>query len=570
MSTIDWIVLIGTLTFIVSYGVWKTRLADKNIEGYLKGDNKERWWMMGLSIMATQASAITFLSTPGQAYEDGMRFIQFYLGLPLAMIIIAATIIPNYYRLKVYTAYEYLESRFDLKCRLLAAFLFLVQRGLSTGITIYAPSIILSTILGWSLQITILVMGLLVTIYTVSGGTRAVSVTHQQQMAIMLCGMVLAGITVMYMLPADISFNQAVQVAGKMGKLNLIDFKFNWDDRYNFWSGILGGSFVALSYFGADQSQVGRYLSGESISQSRLSVLFNGLLKIPMQFLILFIGVLVFLFYQFHQPPIFFNQVEKNKLIDSVHAPALKQLETEYSSNFRQKQQQVNQLVEALKTDNEAQINAVQRALTATETQGKDLRKQVSSLLQKVDPKGDTRDTDYVFITFIITYLPHGLIGLLIAVIFSAGMSSTAAGLNSLGSTTVIDFYKRTIRPEASSRHYVFMSKIFTIGWAITGVLFATLASQLENLIQAVNLLGSYFYGPILGIFIVAFYVKYIQSNAAFWGALLAQAAVILISVTTKIAYLWWNPIGCGLVIIFGLIIQLFINQKQQQLILKD
>ncbi|MDQ3290755.1 MAG: sodium:solute symporter, partial [Bacteroidota bacterium] len=425
MSTIDWVVLIGTLAFIVIFGVWKTRQADKNIEGYLKGNNTERWWMMGLSIMATQASAITFLSTPGQAYEDGMRFIQFYLGLPLAMIIIAATIIPNYYRLKVYTAYEYLESRFDLKCRLLAAFLFLVQRGLSTGITIYAPSIILSTILGWSLNITILVMGLLVTIYTVSGGTRAVSVTHQQQMAIMLCGMVLAGVTVMYMLPEEISFGQAMQVAGKMGKLNLIDFNFNWDDRYNFWSGILGGLFVALSYFGADQSQVGRYLSGESISQSRISVLFNGLLKIPMQFMILFIGVLVFLFYQFHQPPIFFNQVEKNKLIGSVHAPALQQLEAEYSSNFRQKQQQVNQLIDALKTENETEVAAAQEALTATETRGKDLRKQVTGLLQKVDPKGETRDTDYVFITFIITYLPHGLIGLLIAVIFSAGMSST-------------------------------------------------------------------------------------------------------------------------------------------------
>ncbi|MDQ4139397.1 MAG: sodium:solute symporter, partial [Bacteroidota bacterium] len=369
---------------------------------------------------------------------------------------------------------------------------------------------------------------------------------------------------VMNMLPADISFNQAIQVAGKMGKLNLIDFKFNWDDRYNFWSGILGGLFVALSYFGADQSQVGRYLSGESISQSRISVLFNGLLKIPMQFMILFIGVLVFLFYQFHQPPIFFNQVEKNKLIGSVHAPALKQLEAEYSSNFQQKQQQVNQLVEALKTNNEAKVEAVQQALTATEAQGKDLRKQVSTLLQKVDPNGETRDTDYVFITFVITYLPHGLIGLLIAVIFSAGMSSTAAGLNSLGSTTVIDFYKRTIRPEASSRHYVFMSKIFTIGWAIVGVLFATLASQLENLIQAVNLLGSYFYGPILGIFIVAFYARYIQSNAAFWGAVLAQAAVILISITTEIAYLWWNPIGCGLVVIFGLIIQFILNKRKQ------
>ena len=562
MSTIDWIVLIGTLAFIVIFGIWKTRQSSKNIEGYLKGNNTERWWMMGLSIMATQASAITFLSTPGQAYEDGMRFIQFYLGLPLAMIIIAATIIPNFYRLKVYTAYEYLESRFDLKCRLLAAFLFLVQRGLSTGITIYAPSIIFSTILGWNLQLTILVMGVLVTIYTVSGGTRAVSVTHQQQMAIMLCGMVMAGVTVMYLLPEHISFSQAIQVAGKMGKLNLIDFKLNWDDRYNFWSGMLGGLFVALSYFGADQSQVGRYLSGESIAQSRLSVLFNGLLKIPMQFLILFIGVLVFLFYQFHQPPVFFNQVELNKITASAQAPALKELEANYAANFQQKQQQVNQLVTALEQENEAQISATQQALAATEANGKAIRSQVGSLLQQVDPKGETRDTDYVFITFIITYLPHGLIGLLIAVIFSAGMSSTAAGLNSLGSTTVIDFYKRTIRSEASSGHYVFMSKIFTAAWAMVGVLFATLASQLENLIQAVNLLGSYFYGPILGIFIAAFYVKYIKSHAVFWGALLAEAGVVWISISTKMAYLWWNPIGCGLVIFFGVLIQFFLNQQ--------
>ncbi len=567
MSTIDWIVLIGTLAFIVIFGVWKTRRADKNMEGYLKGDNSERWWMMGLSIMATQASAITFLSTPGQAYEDGMRFIQFYLGLPLAMIIIAATIIPNFYRLKVYTAYEYLESRFDLKCRLLAAFLFLVQRGLSTGITIYAPSIIFSTILGWNLQLTILVMGVLVTIYTVSGGTRAVSVTHQQQMAIMLCGMVLAGVTVMYLLPDHISFGQAIQVAGKMGKLNLVDFKLNWDDRYNFWSGMLGGLFVALSYFGADQSQVGRYLSGESIAQSRLSVLFNGLLKIPMQFLILFIGVLVFLFYQFHQPPVFFNQVELNKITSSSRAPALKQLQVDYATNFQQKQTQVNQLVSALKADNQAQITATQQALATTEANGKAIRQQVSGLLQQVDPKGETRDTDYVFITFIITYLPHGLIGLLIAVIFSAGMSSTAAGLNSLGSTTVVDFYKRTIRPVASSEHYVFMSKIFTAAWAVTGVLFATLASQLENLIQAVNLLGSYFYGPILGIFIAAFYVKYIKSHAVFWGALLAEAGVVWISISSKMAYLWWNPIGCGLVLVFGIIIQFFLNQQQPRAI---
>lgn len=560
MSTLDWVVLVGTLSFIVLYGLWKTRRADQNIDGYLKGNNTERWWMMGLSIMATQASAITFLSTPGQAYEDGMRFIQFYLGLPLAMIIIAVSFIPQYYRLKVYTAYEYLESRFDLKSRLLAAFLFLVQRGLSTGITIYAPAIILSTILGWSLQITIIGIGVLVTIYTVSGGTRAVSVTHRQQMAVMMGGMLVAGITVVNLLPDTLSFGEAVRVAGKMNKLNLLDFNFNLNDRYNFWSGITGGMFVALSYFGADQSQVGRYLSGESVAQSRMSVLFNGLLKIPMQFLILFIGVLVFLFYQFHQPPIFFNEVEKAKITTSVHAPALQKLETAYAANFRQKRAQVDELVTALRANNEPAAAAQQQALRATEIAGRALRAEVAGLLQQVDPEAEVRDTDYVFITFVTTYLPAGLVGLLIAVVLCASMSSTAAGLNSLGSTTVIDFYKRIIRPAATEQHYVQMSKVFTVGWGITGILFATLASQLENLIQAVNLLGSYFYGPILGIFIVAFYVKSIQSNAVFWGALLAEALVVLISVTTDMAYLWWNPIGCGAVVVFGAMIQLFMK----------
>ncbi len=555
MKPLDWIVLLGTLGFIVIYGVWKTR-GSKDIEGYLKGDNSMKWWTIGLSIMATQASAITFLSTPGQAYEDGMRFVQFYFGLPIAMVIISVTVIPIFYKLKVFTAYEFLEGRFDLKTRSLAAFLFLVQRGLAAGITIYAPAIILSTILGWSLTVTNLIIGTLVIIYTVSGGTKAVSVTQKQQMAVMMGGMITAGIMVVSYLPANVSFGDAVAVAGKMGKMNVVDFSFDWNDRYNFWSGMTGGLFLALSYFGTDQSQVARYLGGKSIGESRLGLLFNGLLKIPMQFLILFIGVMVFVFYQFNQPPVFFNDAAKTKVYNTPYGAELKELEAEHTVLFNQKQQEVQGLVTALKSEDDKAIAVAEGKVSKLTAAGKEVREKVKDVIKKATPDAETRDTDYVFISFVMKYLPTGLIGLLLAVIFSAAMSSTASELNALASTTVIDIYKRSVKQDGSPRHYLNASKALTVSWGLIAIIFATYASLLDNLIQAVNIIGSIFYGTILGIFLVAFYFKQIKGNAVFYGAILAELVVLYCHFYTDIAFLWFNVIGCACVIIFGFIIQ--------------
>ncbi|PTX18168.1 SSS family transporter [Pontibacter mucosus] len=570
MRPLDWIVLLGTLGFIVIYGIWKTR-GSKDIEGYLKGDNSMKWWTIGLSIMATQASAITFLSTPGQAYEDGMRFVQFYFGLPIAMVIISITVIPIFYRLKVYTAYEFLENRFDLKTRSLAAVLFLIQRGLAAGITIYAPAIILSTMLGWSLTATIMVIGLVVIAYTMSGGTKAVSVTQKQQMAVMMGGMIIAGFMVVRYLPDNVSFVEAVAVAGKMGKMNVVDFswdwKTSWNDRYNFWSGITGGLFLSLSYFGTDQSQVARYLGGKSIAESRLGLLFNGLLKIPMQFIILFIGVMVFVFYQFNQPPVFFNEGTKSKVYATAHADELRSLETKYNDIFKQKQQAVHGLVDALKTEDEAAIAAAQEQVNTYTLAGKQVREEVKGVIQKAVPDAETKDTDYVFISFIMKYLPTGLVGLLLAVILSAAMSSTASELNALASTSVIDIYKRSVQQDGSPIHYVKASKLFTAGWGFIAILFATYASLLDNLIQAVNIIGSIFYGTILGIFLVAFYLKRIKGNAVFYGAILAEAVVLYCYFFTDIAFLWFNVIGCVAVVIFGFILQALIGKKEKELV---
>ncbi|SIT93860.1 sodium:solute symporter [Pontibacter indicus] len=567
MRLLDWIVLLGTLGFIVSYGVWKTR-GSKDIEGYLKGDNSMKWWTIGLSIMATQASAITFLSTPGQAYEDGMRFVQFYFGLPIAMVIISVTVIPIFYRLKVYTAYEYLESRFDLKTRSLAALLFLVQRGLAAGITIYAPAIILSTILGWNLTATNLLIGVLVIIYTVSGGTKAVSVTQKQQMAVMMGGMLIAGFMVVKYLPENVSFGDAVAVAGKMGKMNVVDFSWDWEtswyDRYNFWSGITGGLFLSLSYFGTDQSQVARYLGGRSVAESRLGLLFNGLLKIPMQFIILFIGVMVFVFYQFNQPPLFFNEAAKNKVYATPYASELEALESQHTELFAQKQEAVQGLVSALQTEDETAIAAAQAEVQGITEASKVVREDAKALIAKATPDAETRDTDYVFISFVMKYLPAGLVGLLLAVIFSAAMSSTSSELNALASTTVIDIYKRSVKQDKDSFHYLRASKLFTAAWGTLAIIFATYASMLDNLIQAVNIIGSIFYGTILGIFLVAFYVKYIKGHAVFMAAILAEAVVLYCHFYTDIAFLWFNVIGCVAVILFGLIIQLGLNQRKK------
>ncbi len=562
MRPLDWVVLIGTLGFIVLYGIWKTR-GSKDIEGYLKGDNSMKWWTIGLSIMATQASAITFLSTPGQAYEDGMRFIQFYFGLPIAMVIISITVVPIFYRLKVYTAYEFLENRFDLKTRSLAAFLFLVQRGLAAGITIYAPAIILSSILGWSLTLTNLFIGVIVILYTMSGGTKAVSVTQKQQMAVMMGGMLLAGVMVVRYLPDNVSFGDAVAVAGKMGKMNIVDFSFDWDDRYNFWSGMTGGLFLALSYFGTDQSQVARYLSGKSVGESRLGLLFNGLLKIPMQFLILFIGVMVFVFYQFNTSPVFFNEAAKTKVYATAYGDELKELEQQHQTISIQKQEAVQGLVTAIQADDEAAITTAQANVAGFTNAANAVRTEVKEVVKKAVPAAETRDTDYIFISFVINYLPVGMVGLLLAVIFSAAMSSTASELNALASTTVIDIYRRSVYQKGSDRHYLNASKLFTVAWGLVAIAFASFASLLDNLIQAVNIIGSVFYGTILGIFLVAFYFKYIRGNAVFFAALVAEAIVIYCFMYTEIAFLWFNVIGCGFVILFGFIFQFIIGKRK-------
>jgi solute:Na+ symporter, SSS family len=561
MSNLDWIVLLATLIFITTYGMYKTR-GKKSLDTYLKG-NSGNWWTIGLSIMATQASAITFLSTPGQAYEDGMRFIQFYFGLPLAMILISIFFIPIYYKLKVYTAYEYLETRFDLKTRTLTAILFIVQRGLAAGITIYAPAIILSTLLGWNLTFTNIFIGILVILYTVSGGTDAVSITQKQQMAVMMGGMVLAGAFVIYLLP--ISMKEALHVAGKMDKLNLVNFEFDLADRYSFWSGMTAAVFLFLSYFGTDQSQVQRYLSGQTLTQSRMGLMMNGFLKIPMQFLILFIGVLVFVFYQFIPSPIHFNQVQTESLRQSKFGPELEKLEERYQENFEKARITYTNLMKEEHLENEAAALPLTRQLKEIQSQQQVLREEVKSLMLTHDSSAETRDTDYVFMRFVMDYLPTGIIGLLFAVIFTAAMSSSSSELNALGSTTTIDLYKRSIRKEASDRHYVLSSKAFTAFWGLGAILFATYASLFENLIQAVNLLGSLFYGSILGIFCVAFFLKWIKGNAVFMAAILSQGLILFIhffngkgvmGFAWDIGFLWYNAIGCLSVMAFAIICQ--------------
>ncbi len=552
MNWIDWAVLLGTLLLIVTYGVWKTR-GSRNIQGFLLGNKQMNWWTIGLSVMATQASAITFLSTPGQAYESGMGFIQFYFGLPLAMILIAAVFIPLYYRLNVFTAYEFLEKRFDLKTRQLAAFLFLVQRGLAAGITIFAPAIVLSTILGWSLHFTNLFIGILVIIYTVSGGTRAVSQTHKHQMAVMMGGMLVALVFLILYLPDGFTLGSAVKVAGKLGKMNLIDTHFDPNNRYNIWSGLLGGTFLALSYFGTDQSQVQRYLSGISIKASRMGLIFNGFVKIPMQFLVLFTGVMTFLFFQFHQPPVHFNQAAVAKVQQSPYADSLKQLETAHGILWVQKNQMVRGINAAIVNGDEPLADRLTLRFNELDQMDREVREHVNSLIKQADPDAETRDVDYVFITFVINYLPAGLVGLLLAVMFSAAMSSTSAELNALASTTVVDIYKRSIKKNGSERHYLRASRWFTLMWGALAILFATLASLIDNLIQAVNILGSLFYGTILGIFLTAFFLKKAGRHSVFWAAVISELVVLGLYFFTGIGYLWFNLIGCVLVMILSM-----------------
>lgn len=550
MSILDWIILATTLVAIVAYGTWKGR-AVRTADMYLRGGNDLPWYTIGLSIMATQASAITFLSMPGQAYEDGMGFVQFYFGLPLAMVILAATIVPVYYRLRVATAYEYLETRFDRKTRQLTAFLFLLQRGLGAGLSIYAPAIILSSVLGWPLHITNLIIGVLVIVYTVSGGTRAVSQTQTWQMVVMLSGMALAFLFVLRSLPADVSVNDALHIAGTLGKMQIVDYSARMDTRYTFWSGMTGGLFVALAYFGTDQSQVQRYLGGSSLTESRLGLLFNGLLKIPMQLGILGVGVMVFVFYQFHQPPLFFHTTELSRVEQTAQAPALHALQAEHAQHFADKKQHLQRFLAARHSDDASALAQAKQALRQAEAHTQSLRQKTKSVLKQALPTVETKDADYVFITFVKSQLPKGLVGLLIAVIFCAAMSATASALNALGSTTVVDVYKRSIRPQASDEHYLRMAKLFTVLWGVLAMGFAAFASLLDNLIQAVNILGSIFYGPTLGVFLVGFFVKWVRGTPVFVALILGQAAVILTFAFSQIGFLWYNVIGC--VVVLGL-----------------
>ena len=547
--------------FIVFYGAWKTRKT-KDVDDYLRTGRSSSWWVVALSIMATQASAITFLSTPGQAYVDGMRFVQFYLGLPIAMIILSITAVPIYSKLNVYTAYEYLEKRFDLKNRVLGSVLFLSQRGLAAGFTIYAPALILSVILGWELNITILLIGIMVIIYTSIGGTNAVNKTHILQISIITVGMFAAFFMIYILLPKDISVIDAAYIAGKMGKLNAIDFSFNLNDRYTFWSGIIGGTFLMLSYFGTDQSQVARYLAAKNITQSRMGLLVNGLVKIPMQFVILFIGAMVFVFFQFVTPPLFFNPVETEKVKSGSYSKEYSQLENEFEILQNQKREKLRVMLDEGSNSSLSSSENIKNELNTISKNEQVIKTSAKEIIKKNNPAADTNDTNYIFITYIVNYLPIGLIGLLLAAIIAASMSSTSAELNSLASTSLIDIYKRLINKNGSDAHYLKFSKFATVGWGIYAIIFALLASELGSLIEAVNILGSLVYGTILGIFLVAFYTNKISGNSVFMSALIAEAVVLYCFIFTSVPFLWYNVIGCLIVVILSLVINRLLDLK--------
>ncbi|MBX7139739.1 MAG: sodium:solute symporter [Chitinophagales bacterium] len=557
MSTADWLVLAGTLLSIVIYGVYRNR-QQKNLDAYLLGNKSLNWWRVGFSVMATQASAITFLSAPGLAYTDGMRFVQFYFGLPLAMIFICVFFLPIYHRLKVYTAYEYLESRFDLKTRSLTALLFLTQRGLAAGITIYAPSIVLSSLLGWNIYWTNLFMGGLVILYTVSGGSKAVSLTQLQQLFVIFTGMFVAGYMAVKLLPDDTGFTDALMVAGSMGKTHVITTGFDWNDRYNIWSGLIGGFFLALSYFGTDQSQVGRYLSGKSLGEMRSGLLMNGMLKIPMQFLILLIGALVFAFYQFHPAPVFFNNRELQKVRTSDQAAAFSEIEKQQQQLSVLREEKSHELIRAIHEGDEQLEKTAKEDLKQLDAKGKQLRTDAIAIIKKSNPAADTNDTNYIFLNFVLEYLPHGLIGLLIALVFCASWNSTTAELSSLASTTVVDIYKRSLNRSASDGHYVFASRVATVIWGFFAIAVAMIANQLGSLIEAVNILGSLFYGTILGVFLTAFFLKRVSGHAVFAAAIFSELIIILLYFSNAVAFLWLNMIGCALVMFTSLLLSFY------------
>ena len=551
MNRLDYLVLIATILAIPLYGLWRTR-GSASLGQYLKGDASIRWATIGLSVLATQAGPITFLSMPGQAYESGIGFIQNYFGQPLALIVVCAVFVPIYQRLKVYTAYQYLGERFDRKTQLLGAFLFLIQRGIAAGITIYAPAIILSALLGWRLNLTIWLAGGLVIVYTVIGGTKIVSITQRYQMIVILVGMAIAFAVAVYRLSPDLSFENTLSVAGKMGKLEAVNFSVDPHKRYTFWSGLIGGFFLALSYFGADQSQVQRYLAGGSLKESRLGLLFNAAVKVPMQFFILLLGAIVFMFYQFEKPPVYFNQPAYQRAMESGYAPQLTELQTQSDEVFAQKRAAIRAVSTASSSERDAAMNKLRKL----DAEAHALRDQTKAVLVQagVDPK--SKESDYVFITFILQQMPHGIVGLLIAVILCATMSAMAATLNALGSTTAIDFYRPLIRPNASDHHYVIAAQALTAAWGLIAIGVASFASLVENLIEAGNILGSVFYGSILGLFLTAFFIRRVTGSAVFFAALIAQTLVFVLFATTNIGYLWYNFIGCAAVLILASILQ--------------
>ncbi len=589
MSLPDWIVLGVTLIGIVAYGLYKSKTT-RDLDGYFLSNRTMPWYLILLSIMGTQASAITFLSAPGQAYTDGMRFVQYYFGLPLAMVVLCISFVPIFHKLGVYTAYEYLENRFDVKTRTLTSFLFLLQRGLSTGISVYAPSIILSSLFGWNIYWTNIFMGGLLIIYTVSGGARAVAYTQQIQFVIIFIGMLVTAYMVVHLLPKDIDFIDTLKVSGRLGKLNVITTGnttkgFNWNDRYNIWSGIIGGFFLALSYFGTDQSQVGRYLTAKTVSESRIGLLMNGLVKVPMQFLILLVGALVFTFYQFNQAPLFFNDTQVVKVEASSYKDSLQVIQQQYTRFSTQKKQLVTNFIDDYKTgkSTEQSANALKEVNVATEK----LRNDFKNILQKDEVKGDYNDTNYVFLRFVVDYMPKGLIGLLIAVIFLASWGSIAAALNSLASSTVVDIHKKFVNTQCTEAHDYKISKWYTFAWGIFGIIVAQFAGNMGSLIEAVNVLGSLFYGVILGIFLVAFYLKKINGNAVFISAVLVEIIIILSFIwpwiiqkfpavvdqlpgifnrfmggLSSISFLWLNAIGSIGTALLAFFIQMFLRRK--------
>lgn len=558
MSLLDFIVLLGSLLGIAIYGTWRTRHRD-NLAAYLKGDERQSWLTIGISVMATQASAITFMSTPGQGYEDGLGFVQFYFGIPIALILISAVFLPMFRRCNVYTAYEFLGQRFDAKTRLLGAGLFLLQRGLAAGITIYAPAIILSTMLGWSLNWTIILAAVVAIVYTTVGGSQAVSLTQKLQMAVIFGGMMLALVILLLKLPATLS--EALTVAGSFHKLHAVNFSFDVHQRYTLWSGLLGGLFLQLSYFGTDQSQVQRYIGGSSLRESRLGLMFNAVCKIPMQFAILLLGVLVFVFYQFAPQPVFFNRPAWQAA--ARDNPNLRAMEQNYAALHAEKQRRLGAWLEARRTGNPAVESEARAQALEAYRRSEAVRSEAKTALHAANPLSQGKDSDYVFITFILEHLPHGVIGLLVAAFFAAALSSKAAELNALASTTTIDFYQHLVRGEATGRHYVSASKWFTVLWGLVALAFALFASMADNLIQAINIVGSLFYGVVLALFIVAFFLKHVGGTAVFWAAVAAQILVFVCHFFLQISYLWYNPIGCAACVLLSLVLQALLGPRR-------